>query len=398
MKKRICLFLFIIPIAIFAQNKNFSFKYMEGEKYRVLSEVDEQVFIDGVFIQRVSILNKIAIEVDEASQDGGFLKANFQVSEREYNIEGPYQLTEEYYSEYWRDKYGITDIGPQFYMPVVRNVPVFPGYSLKIGDTWSEAGEEVHDLSSLGIKEAFHFPIIVNYKYLGKTEFEDSEYETFSVQYNIFFKPPRVYNAPRYYPVRISGYSDQLVYWDEKFGRPYAYVENFNLIFDFADGGSFEALGSAQAKVVESGLMDKEKLIDEIQSHIDEQGLEDTGVSGNDEGVTITLSDIQFLPDSAILVEDEKRKLITISEILKRYPERDIVVTGHTAMAGTYEGRQLLSVERAKAVGDFLLSQGARDQTQMIIKGVGGTRPIADNSSEEGMKQNRRVEITILEN
>ncbi len=91
-------------------------------------------------------------------------------------------------------------------------------------------------------------------------------------------------------------------------------------------------------------------------------------------------------------------KIDKIAEILKRYPNRDILISGHTALAGTPEGRQKLSLERARAVAEELISLGARTTTEIMIRGYGATRPAASNATEAGRRLNRRVEITILEN
>jgi outer membrane protein OmpA-like peptidoglycan-associated protein len=97
-------------------------------------------------------------------------------------------------------------------------------------------------------------------------------------------------------------------------------------------------------------------------------------------------------------VESEREKLRRIATILKKYPERDILITGHTALAGTQAGRQQLSEERAAAVGNFLIEEGVRNRERLLFRGMGARDPVADNSTEEGMRKNRRVEITIMEN
>jgi outer membrane protein OmpA-like peptidoglycan-associated protein len=57
-----------------------------------------------------------------------------------------------------------------------------------------------------------------------------------------------------------------------------------------------------------------------------------------------------------------------------------------------------LSIDRARTVADYLLSKNVRSADRIVIRGYGAEAPIADNSTEEGMRRNRRVEITILEN
>ena len=87
-----------------------------------------------------------------------------------------------------------------------------------------------------------------------------------------------------------------------------------------------------------------------------------------------------------------------IGEILADYPENDLLVSGHTALAGTEGGRQRLSVERARAVGEYLLAGGVRAADRVLYRGYGASRPIADNDVPSGRARNRRVEITVLDN
>jgi outer membrane protein OmpA-like peptidoglycan-associated protein len=98
------------------------------------------------------------------------------------------------------------------------------------------------------------------------------------------------------------------------------------------------------------------------------------------------------------MLPGEEQKLEIIAGILRRYPDRDIMVSGHTALAGTREEQMNLSQQRARAVAEYLISQNVRSADRIVIRGFGAERPIADNSTEEGMRRNRRVEITILEN
>ena len=73
-------------------------------------------------------------------------------------------------------------------------------------------------------------------------------------------------------------------------------------------------------------------------------------------------------------------------------------MTGHTARVGDEETSRTLSVQRAQAVGDFLVGKGGIGKTRVMTRGMGSSEPAADNATEEGMKRNRRVEIMILEN
>jgi outer membrane protein OmpA-like peptidoglycan-associated protein len=144
--------------------------------------------------------------------------------------------------------------------------------------------------------------------------------------------------------------------------------------------------------------MDKDQVAGEIKDHLDRLGVEDTSVRIDDMGVTLSLENIQFDADSAVLLSSEKAKLDKIGEILQRYPNRDILVGGHTAMAGTATGRMRLSQQRAAAVADYLIGKKVRPVERIVTRGFGAERPLGDNNTEAGKRINRRVEITILEN
>jgi outer membrane protein OmpA-like peptidoglycan-associated protein len=306
-----------------------------------------------------------------------------------------FQWERDYNSEYEQDRLGYMTIDDQYYMPMTRNVPVFPGRDLNPGDTWSAPGTDVHDFrDSFGIEQPYRIPLTANYKYLGSRAWKGREYQAFSISYRIFYEPPPV--RGRVFPRRIQSASDQIVYWDAARGRIMACEEDFRIIFDLSNNQTWEYRGKAEAEVVEAPPMNKEEMAREIGEAI--QRIPDASVRVSDEGVVISLENIQFDPDSAVLRPGERPKLDRIAEILMKYPNRDILVGGHTALAGTEAGRLQLSLERAGAVADYLLGKNVRTPERVVIRGYGAERPVADNRTEEGMRRNRRVEITILEN
>jgi outer membrane protein OmpA-like peptidoglycan-associated protein len=282
-------------------------------------------------------------------------------------------------------------------MPVVRDVPVFPGRDIKVGETWTYEGHEVHDFrDGFDIEEPYRIPFTAHYKYLGEREWKGKSYPAFSVNYKVLLQPRAV--RGKIWPRRIQGESDQTVFWDSVQGQPVAYNETFNYIFEFSDGRKIEYQGSAEAEIIESERMDKEKIAEEIAEEIDRLGITDVSVRAVDEGITISLDDIQFQADTAIMLPGEREKLDKIVDILRRYQDRDILVGGHTALAGTAAGREKLSTERATVVAEYLISQEARTPDRVVVRGYGAEKPVADNRTEEGRRKNRRVEITILEN
>ena len=120
-------------------------------------------------------------------------------------------------------------------------------------------------------------------------------------------------------------------------------------------------------------------------------------VKKTDKGLTISIENIQFGGESAVLLNSEKIKLRKIADILKGYPDNDILVSGHTAHYPGGADPQQLSEERAASVADFLVQLGVKDKFHVFTQGFGDKQPIDTNETPEGRAKNRRVEITIMD-
>lgn len=109
----------------------------------------------------------------------------------------------------------------------------------------------------------------------------------------------------------------------------------------------------------------------------------------------ITLRNIFFAFDSYDLLPESKPELNYLFDILKRNPTMRIEIGGHTDDRGSAEYNLKLSEQRAKAVADYLISQGI-DAARLKWVGYGKSKPEAPNDTPEGRAQNRRTEIKIL--
>jgi outer membrane protein OmpA-like peptidoglycan-associated protein len=115
------------------------------------------------------------------------------------------------------------------------------------------------------------------------------------------------------------------------------------------------------------------------------------------EGIRLVVKDIRFIPDSDEFLPEERPRLDIIADALKLAgPRQNFLVEGHTANLGRAAGEMDLSIRRAKRMVDELAKRGI-SENRFIYKGWGSTKPVGDNSNEEGRRLNRRVEITILE-
>ena len=409
----------LFGVLIFAGSRaaalEFSYHYKAGDKYRIVSTVNEDVYVNYQLMFRAEIINRISMEVLSVSPasagssgEKARLAAVFQSAEKTVRVGGGnsrnqtgnsaapvFQWSRDYKSEFDQTELGYMTIDDGYYMPMVRNVPVFPGRDLGIGETWSAGGTEVHDFrDNFGIEKPYRIPFTAFYTYLGERSWKGSNYPAFSVSYRISLEPEAV--PGKTFPRRIIGASDQVVYWDTDHCQAAYYEELFRTVIHLSDGQIWEYRGRAGAEVVEAPPMNKQEVLLEIADTI--KNIPDASVRVSDEGIVISLENIQFAPDSAVLLTGERAKLDKIAEVLMKYPDRDILVGGHTALARTAEGRLQLSYERAQAVAEYLVSRNVRTPDRVVIQGYGAERPVADNRTEEGMRKNRRVEITILEN
>ena len=83
------------------------------------------------------------------------------------------------------------------------------------------------------------------------------------------------------------------------------------------------------------------------------------------------------------------------SDILKKNPEINVKIDGHTDNIGTSTYNVKLSERRAKAVMEYFVSKSVSAK-RLTIKGFGLTMPVASNDTKEGRAKNRRVELTIV--
>jgi outer membrane protein OmpA-like peptidoglycan-associated protein len=112
------------------------------------------------------------------------------------------------------------------------------------------------------------------------------------------------------------------------------------------------------------------------------------------EAIKVTFdSGILFATNKADLNATSKASLTQFAEVLKENRDMDIAIIGHTDNTGSDAVNNPLSKNRAQSVSKFLKSQGVASAQIKTIDGQGSTNPVADNSTAEGRKQNRRVEV-----
>ena len=158
------------------------------------------------------------------------------------------------------------------------------------------------------------------------------------------------------------------------------------------------AVGAAIGGVVGAGTgaiighkMDKAKKEAEAVKNAQVETITD---ANGFEAVKVTFdSGILFATNKADLNAASKSSLQQFATVLKDNSGCDIAIFGHTDNTGSDAVNNPLSVNRAKSVSNYLKSLGVPASQIKTVDGQGSTNPVADNSTAEGRKQNRRVEV-----
>jgi outer membrane protein OmpA-like peptidoglycan-associated protein len=140
--------------------------------------------------------------------------------------------------------------------------------------------------------------------------------------------------------------------------------------------------GSYRVEVLEVDVMEQNITID-MQEAIDRDG------KAALYGILFDVGKSEIKPESA-------EALKQIIDYLNTNPKVNIIVVGHTDNTGTYANNVLLSKARAESVRNYLINTAKIDASRLMFEGAGQFCPVSTNSTEEGRKLNRRVEIVKL--
>ncbi|MCA1802195.1 MAG: OmpA family protein [Rhodothermaceae bacterium] len=113
-----------------------------------------------------------------------------------------------------------------------------------------------------------------------------------------------------------------------------------------------------------------------------------------DRGLVLTLGDVLFDFGQATLKSGGMQTVNQLGDFLNEYPERHILIEGFTDNIGSEAFNAALSTRRAENVKSALMSKGVGSE-RIRVRGYGIQYPVANNATEEGRRQNRRVEVVI---
>lgn len=112
-------------------------------------------------------------------------------------------------------------------------------------------------------------------------------------------------------------------------------------------------------------------------------------------GIVLTIGDVLFATGKANLSQGANRSVGKLADFLKKNPNRNVLIEGHTDSVGDDDYNLALSRRRADSVKDNLMGNGI-EASRITTVGYGEKFPLAGNDTTAGKTQNRRVEVVIL--
>jgi outer membrane protein OmpA-like peptidoglycan-associated protein len=111
---------------------------------------------------------------------------------------------------------------------------------------------------------------------------------------------------------------------------------------------------------------------------------------------TASINPIRYAKGDANVTNQQTRVLSEVQQVLKIFPNARFEIVGHTCDLGITEQNIDLSRRRAQSLHDFLLSKGIKEN-RLNHRGMGQSEPAVPNTNEANRRQNRRVEVEILD-
>jgi OOP family OmpA-OmpF porin len=390
------LFLIGILFSLGAEDK-FEIHYQPGEKFKITEKYDLAKHSGREYLGYISGEVRGVCEVGTDKTAGGLsvYSGTFYVLEEMNRLAKPVAKkidgTMAVSFSIQPDGQYVVDASQAY--PTLRGFPAFPAKAVAVGEKWRAYGVRVVDAKRDGTYT--RVKILSEYQYKGKGDLNGAPCDVFTAQYAMRYKRGDDVNGDDRIS-NISGKHVVTIYFDASRSRPAFMRDQVEEAYTFTDGTVDTYKGFILTWFDAVAVFDRQEVVQNIKKQIEDSKIPDVVVEQRREGVALTLNNIHFLPDQAVVRPDENRRLSELAVMLKKIPKRTILVRGHTAKWGAVETQETLSVERARTIVDYLVSRGL-DAGRFIYEGKGAREPVAANDTEAGRMQNRRVEIIILE-
>jgi outer membrane protein OmpA-like peptidoglycan-associated protein len=384
----------------------------ENNQVLELNEYHDVIFRVGNRSLAREDRNRIVLKTKKCDTLGCQVLAFFDTYIRFGKTTGPFQKDKNFESDFKILRNGKYEVADEYIMPNLRSFPTFPETALHVGDTWKLPAEESFDFSGDRIK----IPVEPEYSYLGKERWKFQNQtgiaDKISYTYPIFFDKGEKRNKKSNSPNKIFGFARGIVYFNSLKGLPEYKEVKLSYTFILPDGtvqeASYDIQGIYQYRK-SLNTVEKEKITEEVLKdlivddfsapnplNLNQTKESPISVRTTEDGVTFSLDSILFDFNDSNLKPEAEAAIKKISDILKKHPDREIRVSGHTDSIGKKEYNQKLSEYRAKSVLHELVENHKMDESKISFKGYGDINPVAPNDSEDNRARNRRVEITLI--
>ena len=432
--------LFVFGAALFAADTQFV--YSGSQNYSLVERTDLRRYDNGKYVGLMSREARSFIVCEDGVYDGDFFVHQDTVHNQKIVVNG---IHDSIRSVFKISADGTLTMIEDNGYPSFRSFPTFPQKKIQQGQSWQARAVRAMDPLSKG--RPTRVPIYVEYTYLRDEVFSGQEVYVLSARWATRYGYSEL--DPNGDPdlLRANGSNNATMYIRKADCAALVIRDSVDELYEFSDGSKVAFKGTISLFTEYPPAIDRTKLLPAINrvavadtnaggTVASAQGgasgkPKSSGATGGGEdrpplneskwlekvrvvgtaggagesyvkiketagGIMLTLENLNFKPDSAQLLPGEAALLDKIAAILKETGQNKLLVNGHTASVGNPSGEMALSVERAKEVAAQLAKRGI-DADKFICRGSGSKYPVADNSTKEGMAQNRRVEITILE-
>ncbi len=363
----------------------------EGDRLEITRTAGVQFLMNDSVKKNYEERNIVDLTCHGKKEGAAMVHGGISVYERGESSE-VFHLREEHHSEFTIDLLGRFDIPKEYFMPNLRHLPTLPGKEVATGDAWSANAELI--LNNFSVPFKLTFP--VEYR-LAKME-KDDKGVTALIEYRFIIDMDLAGGSyPPDFPKKILGRDEGTIRWDVPNKRPLGMKERYRIVFVLQDEKGRIATSEFRMEIdtimkMFGPVTVKEK--DDAKETIGRNLPEGVEVDTEKRGLVFRLGDVLFDFDSAGLRDDSREKLDAIASVLReKYPDREIIVEGHTDNIGKSGYNRKLSMDRAESVARYLKPKTGSDK--LSYRGFGADRPISGNDSGEGRQRNRRVEIII---
>ncbi|TGK81573.1 OmpA family protein [Leptospira noumeaensis] len=428
----------------------FQWKWKENQVLE-LNEYHDVFFRVGTKTVEREDKNRVVMKPKKCSSDSCLVNAFFDTYIRYGKTSGPFWKDKEFLSDFTLFRNGKYEVPNEFIMPNLRSFPSFPDTPVSVSDIWKLPAEESFDFSA----ERIRVKVLPEYTFQGIHPWSEGNYkgncEKITYTYPIFYTKPEGEKMVPNVPYKIFGFASGTVFFNASRGVPEFKEVKLSYTFIYPNGtvqeanfhikGIYFLRNQVNAKDKEtirediledlivgySGVPNNAKLGD--HNRVPTNGKEpngenigritDTGevptpdkntapenqdvqgklpitVRTSEDGIVFSLDSILFDFNDSKLKPDAETAVAKIAEILKKYPDREIRVSGHTDNIGKKEYNQKLSEDRAKSVLHSLVDNYKMDEKHISFKGYADDVPMVPNDTEENRHKNRRVEITLV--